>query len=81
MNGGAAGPVRDSSIGFATPADRHEGRDLAILARRRTLYERAWSVHPERWTRAHRPWKRPAEVLLLPDIQALELDPITTRAE
>jgi putative transposase len=60
-----------SGVGFITPADGQDGRDLAIVAQRRTHYDRALSVHPERWTRAHRPWKRPAEVLLLPNVQAL----------
>ena len=68
-----------SGIGFVTPADRHEGRDIAILDQRRTLYGHAQSAHPERWTRAHRAWKRPSEVLLLPNIHALKLDPLAKR--
>jgi putative transposase len=68
-----------SGIGFVTPADRHEGRDIPILEHRRALYGQAQSVHPERWTRSHRAWKRPSAVLLLPNIQALKLDPTSAR--
>jgi hypothetical protein len=68
-----------SGIGFVTPADRHEGRDIAILEQRRALYDIAQSARPERWTRAHRAWKRPSEVLLLPNTRALKLDPMTAR--
>jgi len=39
---------RHSSIRFVTPAQRHDGSDLAILEHRKTVYERARSQHPER---------------------------------
>lgn len=45
-----------SAIRFVTPQDRHEGRDVAILAQRKALYERAKATHPERWTRDTRNW-------------------------
>jgi hypothetical protein len=57
---------RHSGIGFVAPAERHDGRDIAILAGRRTTYERARRRHPERWARHTRPWKRPAVVRLNP---------------
>jgi len=57
---------RHSSIGFVAPAERHDGRDIAILAARRATYERARRRHPERWARHTRPWKRPAVVRLNP---------------
>ena len=57
---------RHSGIGFVAPADRHDGRDIAILARRRATYEKARSRRPERWVRHTRPWKRPAVVRLNP---------------
>ena len=63
-----------SGIGFVTPADRHEGRDIAILEQRRVLYALAQTAHPERWTGAHRPWKRPETVILLPNMAALKLE-------
>jgi len=69
-----------SGIGFVTPADRHERRDLAILAQRRSLYDEAQAAHPERWTKRHRPWDRPEKVLLLPSQQAVRLDPNKQRA-
>jgi len=57
---------RHSGIGFVAPAERHDGRDIAILAARRATYERARRRHPERWARHTRPWKRPAVVRLNP---------------
>jgi len=55
-----------SGIGFVTPSDRHDGRDVEILARRRATYARARQRHPERWARATRPWTRPDIVTLNP---------------
>ncbi|HEX2685386.1 MAG TPA: integrase core domain-containing protein [Kofleriaceae bacterium] len=46
---------RHSGIGFVAPADRHAGRDAAILARRRATYERAKRRRPERWAHHTRP--------------------------
>jgi transposase InsO family protein len=45
-----------SAIRFVTPADRHAGRDVEILAHRREVYERARARHPERWSGATRNW-------------------------
>jgi putative transposase len=56
-----------SAIGFVTPAQRHAGDDVAILARRRDLYERARRRHPMRWSRAPRAWARPEVVALIPE--------------
>jgi len=56
-----------SSIEFVTPADRHEGRDIDILASRREVYATAQQRHPERWSRHHRQWNRPVTVELNPD--------------
>jgi transposase InsO family protein len=39
-----------SGIGFVTPEARHAGEDVAILAKRRAVYEAARRRHPERWT-------------------------------
>ena len=33
-----------------TPDDRHTGRDLALLAARHLVYERARARSPERWS-------------------------------
>jgi transposase InsO family protein len=59
-----------SGIGYVTPADRHAGDDIAILAARRATYARARSRHPERWARHARPWRRPATVTLNPEVHA-----------
>ena len=53
-----------SGIGYVTPDDRHAGRDAAILASRRRVYERAHRRHPSRWSRTTRRWER-AEVVRL----------------
>ena len=53
-----------SGIGFVTPEARHRGRDVAQLAARREVYERARVDHPERWSGVTRRWDRPAEVTL-----------------
>jgi transposase InsO family protein len=55
-----------SSIGFVTPDDRHYGRDIEILQKRRELYAQAREMHPERWTGDPRRWHRPRVVMLNP---------------
>lgn len=55
-----------SAIRFVTPDDRHEGRDFAILAARRTLYSRARTKTPRRWTRGTRNWTPIGAVVLNP---------------
>jgi putative transposase len=57
---------RHSAIRFVTPAERHTGADVAILARRHTLYERARRRRPERWPRQTRNWTPIQEVVLNP---------------
>jgi transposase InsO family protein len=55
-----------SGIAFVAPADRHAGRDVAILARRRRTFEQARRRRPDRWTRSCRAWERPLTVRLNP---------------
>jgi putative transposase len=55
-----------SSIGYVTPAARHDGRDIALLEARRALYERARAKHPERWSGKTRDFTRPESVTLNP---------------
>jgi transposase InsO family protein len=55
-----------SGIGYVAPADRHDGKDVAILAARKAVYERACDRHPERWARHTRAWDRPTTVTLNP---------------
>ncbi len=56
-----------SAIGFVTPEDRHTGKDEAILAKRRRVYEAARKRNPERWTGETRNWKRVEIVKLNPE--------------
>lgn len=59
-----------SGIGYVAPADRHAGLDVAILAARKAVYERARRRHPKRWARHARVWDRPDEVTLNPENRA-----------
>lgn len=66
-----------SAIGFVTPASRHAGLDIDILAHRRTVYARAREHQPTRWSRHVRPWARPDIVTLIPEADRISL----TRSE
>lgn len=48
---------RHSGINYVTPAERHEGKDKEILAKRKALYEQKKEEHPERWSRETRDWE------------------------
>lgn len=61
------GEHRHSAIGFVTPAERHQGADVALLQARRVLYEAARAAHPERWSGSIRAWDAPALVALNPN--------------
>lgn len=56
-----------SAIRFVTPADRHTGRDLVLLHRRRLLYARARRRAPARWSGATRDWTPIPAVRLNPE--------------
>lgn len=56
-----------SAIRFVTPEDRHTGRDLALLRRRRTLYAQARRLTPARWSGAARNWTPIPAVRLNPE--------------
>ena len=56
-----------SGIRFVTPNDRHEGRDIAILAARRSVYTNARSRTPRRWTGPTRNWSPITTVRLNPE--------------
>ena len=58
---------RHGGIRFATPGERHRGEDIAVLARRKAVYEAARGEHPERWSGDIRNWERPATVSPNPD--------------
>jgi len=55
-----------SAIRFVTPADRHFGRDVAILEARHAVYQAARQRNPERWTGETRDWSPPRTVRLNP---------------
>ena len=58
---------RHSGIRFVTPGERHTGDDIAVLERRKAVYESAREEHPERWSGDIRNWNRPETVSLNPD--------------
>ena len=58
---------RHSAIRYVTPDERHSGADIAILARRHALYERARTRRPERWPRHTRNWTPIGLVVLNPE--------------
>lgn len=55
-----------SGIRFVTPAQRHAGSDVAILANRKVVYGAARARTPQRWTRNTRDWSH---------IEVVELNP------
>lgn len=55
-----------SGIRFVTPADRHAGRDVALLAARHIVYAAAHRRHPERWSGRTRNWDPIVDVTLNP---------------
>jgi putative transposase len=55
-----------SAIKYVTPTDRHERRDVAILAARNAVYAKAKSSTPRRWTGTTRNWSPIATVTLNP---------------
>ena len=58
---------RHSAIQHVTPNDRHEGKDVIILQRRKRLYEVAKAKHPERWSGATRNCNPVEKVYLNPE--------------
>lgn len=65
---------RHSAIRYVTPDQRHTGADVAILTRRRLLYERARQRTPGRWSGTIRTWAPVAVVVLNPEPTATELN-------
>jgi len=58
-----------SAIQFVTPDQRHAGEDVAILAKRKCVYEQAKLKNPQRWSGEIRNWKPVARVYLNPEKQ------------
>jgi transposase InsO family protein len=57
---------RHSGLKFVTPAQRHDGKDIAILEQRKCVYEEAKLMHPERWSGKTRDWDHEVTVELNP---------------
>lgn len=53
-----------SGICFVTPEDRHQGKDVEILAQRHQVYIEAKAKNPERWSGSTRNWSHISEVAL-----------------
>lgn len=56
-----------SAIKFVTPEQRHAGKDKAILAKRKQVYQQAQLSHPERWSGNIRNWEQVGDVYLNPE--------------
>lgn len=55
-----------SGINFLTPSSRHNGKDEEIMRKRKTLYETARRLNPQRFNRGIRKWEAPKAVALNP---------------
>lgn len=62
---------RHSGIRYVTPAQRHVGSDVAVLAERSAVYEQARAKHPRRWSRGIRNWEPVNVVTLNPERESL----------
>ncbi len=62
---------RHSGIRFVSPAQRHAGQDIAILAARHELYQQARSANPRRWARHTRNWTPAGPVTLNPERESV----------
>jgi len=60
-----------SSIKFVTPETRHMNKDGILLQKRKSVYLKAQTKHPERWSGDIRNWDQIKEVKLNPDKQKL----------
>ena len=47
---------RHSGINYVAPSERHAGKDIEILGKRKEVYEKARQEHPERWSGEIRTW-------------------------
>ena len=58
---------KHSGIKHVTPAQRHAGEDIELLAHRRKVYEAARKRNPNRWSGSTRNWDHISEVWLNPE--------------
>lgn len=69
---------RHSGIRYVTPAQRHAGEDVDILAARHQTYLQARNRHPARWSGDTRNWTPISIVMLNPERDALIGDRLHT---
>lgn len=62
---------RHSGIRYVSPAQRHAGKDKAILAARHEVYLQARARNPARWSGRTRDWSHIAAVTLNPERDAV----------
>lgn len=62
---------RHSGIRYVTPGQRHRGEDVALLEKRKSVYEAAKMRAPDRWSGQTRNWSRQDEVWLNPERETL----------
>jgi len=62
---------RHSRIKFITPNERHNGLDIAILKRRKDLYEKKKKQNSSRWSGSTRNWEPIDAVYLNPEKQKI----------
>jgi putative transposase len=60
---------RHSQIGFVTPAQKHRGEDVDLMANRKSVYEAAKQNNPARWSGNTRKWEPIMTVTLNPEKQ------------
>lgn len=56
-----------SEISFTKPMDRHLGKDVEVLKRRKEVYEKAKKNNPIRWKKQTRNWEKIQKVSLNPE--------------
>jgi transposase InsO family protein len=62
---------RHSGIRYVSPAQRHAGQDVAILAARHALFIEARKLNPARWSGATRNWSPIGPVTLNPERESV----------
>ena len=62
---------RHSGIRYVSPAQRHAGEDVAILAARHELFLKARELNPARWSGSTRDWSPVGPVTLNPERESV----------
>lgn len=58
---------RHSQIGFVTPQQKHQGQDIELMEKRKSVYEAAKQRNPKRWSGNTRNWEAVDVVTLNPE--------------